>query len=115
MVIKRGAPRVPKKAVISDPNTRGRAVRLSHELGFREKSTSHRSWATTLIINTSHSYVSPTKHSSSMDTVQKPIIFIEANKLAYFSNEDVNALQKSITEMAACRGIFNSWAAELVE
>lgn len=42
-------------------------------------------------------------------------MYIEADELAYFSDEDVNNLQKSINEMAACREIFDSWAAELAE
>ena len=66
------------------------------------------------IMGTSHSHVSPTEYPSGRDTVQKPI-YIEANKLAYFSAEDVNNLQTSINEMAACRRIFDSWAAELTK
>jgi hypothetical protein len=64
-----------------------------------------------------HSRVSPRErsYSSGEDTVQRPIIYIEANELAYFSDEDVDDIQKSINEMAICRGIFDSWAAELAE
>jgi len=67
-----------------------------------------------------HSRVSATEgrelsYSSSGDIVQRPIIYIEANELAYFSDEDVNNIQKSINEMAVCREIFDSWAAKLAE